>query len=207
MNALTKLAMVLIPMGILIAAIPDSKTAVEKSDPKQILAEMKDGSHLMTTDVVAEMLVQKDPSLQMIDVRSRSDYEQYHLPGAVNVPLDDILSEENSVWFDQAERTNVLYANGNTAASEAWMLLRQKGYRDIYVMQGGLNNWAETIMNPSRPVPTAPDDELARYDFRRAAGGILGGGVVAPASAAVSAPPPSAPKTTAPRKKRAAGGC
>lgn len=207
MKPLYKLALGLIPLGILIAAIPDDKVAVEKSDPQTILAEVKDGSHLLTSDAVADMLVQKDPSLQLIDIRTKAEYDQYHLQGAVSVPLDNILSEEFSSLFDQDVMMNVLYANGTTVASQAWMLLRQQGYKSIYILQGGLNYWAETIMNPSQPAATASDDELAKYDFRKAAGGVLGGGAPM-TSAAVPAPAPSAPKAgAAPKKKRAAGGC
>jgi sulfur-carrier protein adenylyltransferase/sulfurtransferase len=207
MNTRLKLASVLIPLGILVAAIPDGKVMVNKSNPDQILAEMKDGNHLITTDAIADMLVQKDPSLQLIDVRSQAEYEQYHLQGAVNVPLDNILSEENSGWFEQDTKMNVLYGNGTSAGTEAWMLLRQKGYKGLYVLQGGMNYWAETIMNPSQPVSTASNDEIARYDFRKAAGGVLGGGTLAPTSSAVGSPAPAAPKAGAPKKKRAAGGC
>jgi len=209
MNVRLKLAAVIIPLGVLVAAIPDNKVAVTRQDAGQMLAEMKDGSQLVTTDVVADMLVQKDPTLQLIDVRSQSEFEQYHLPGAINVPLDNILSEENSSWFGADGKMVVLYANGTTHASQAWMLLRQNGYKNLYVMQGGMNYWAETIMNPTQPAATAADDELARYDFRKAAGGVLGGGSLTPSSAAPAASAAPAPKPAggAPKKKRAAGGC
>jgi rhodanese-related sulfurtransferase len=208
MRPLYKLALGLIPLGILIAAIPDNKVVVEKSNPQQILAEMKDGSQLVTTDVVADMLVKKDPSLQLIDVRSQAEFEQFHLPGAINVPMDNLLSEENSALFDQDVKMNVLYSNGTTAAGQAWVLLRQQGYKSLYILQGGVNYWAETILSPAQPSATASDDELAKYDFRKAAGGVLGGGVPITAATGVSAPGPSAPKAgAAPKKKRAAGGC
>jgi rhodanese-related sulfurtransferase len=208
MKPLYKLALVLIPLGILIAAIPDNKVVVEKANPQQILAEMKDGSQLVTTDVVADMLVKKDPSLQLIDIRSQAEFEQFHLPGAINVPMDNLLSEENSAFFDQDVKMNVLYGNGTTAASQAWMLLRQQGYKSLYILQGGVNYWAETILSPTQPSATASDDELAKYDFRKAAGGVLGGGAPITATTNASAPGPSAPKAgAAPKKKRAAGGC
>jgi sulfur-carrier protein adenylyltransferase/sulfurtransferase len=208
MKPLYKLAVVLIPLGILIAAVPDNKVVVEKANPRQILAEMKDGSYLMTTDVIADMLVKKDPTLQLVDVRSQAEFDQFHLPGAVNIPLDNLLSDENSAFFDQEVKMNVLYGNGTTAAGEAWMLLRQQGYKNLFVLQGGVNYWAETILNPSQPSPAASDDELAKYDFRKAAGGVLGGGAPITATTSVSAAGPSAPKAgAAPKKKRAAGGC
>jgi rhodanese-related sulfurtransferase len=208
MKPLYKLAAVLLPLGILIAAIPAEKTQVGKTGPEEILAEMKDGSHLLSTDAVADLLVQKDPVLQLIDVRSQEEYEIFHLPGAVHVPLSNILAADYSGLFDQDVKMNVLYANGTTHASQAWVLLRQQGYGNLYVMQGGLNYWAETIMNPVQPPVSAADDELARYDFRKAAGGALGGGSLVPGSANVATPAPSAPKAvTAPKKKKAAGGC
>ncbi len=208
MNTRIKLAAIFIPLGILIAAIPDNKVVAVKADAKQLLAEIRDGSNIITTDAVADMLVKKDPSLVLIDVRSKADYDQFHLPGAVNVPLDNILSDQYAGYFDQDLRMNVLYANGTTIASQAWMLLRQKGYKSIYVLKGGLNNWAETIMNPQKPASTSADDELARYDFRKAAGGVLGGGTLAPAEGQSAASAPVLPSLpSAPKKKRAAGGC
>ncbi len=197
-----------IPIGILIAAIPDNKVAVTRTDANQILAEIKDGSNIITTDAVADMLVKKDPSLVLIDIRSKADYDQFHLPGAVNVPVDNVLSDEYSGYFDQDIKMNILYANGTTNASQAWMLLRQKGYKNLYVLKGGLNYWAETIMNPAKPAITGTDDEIARYDFRKAAGGVLGGGSLAPAEGQNPANAPALPSLpSAPKKKRAAGGC
>lgn len=208
MNVRIKLAAIFIPLGILVAAIPDNKVVALKADAEQLLTEIKDGNNIITTDAVADMLVKKDPSLVLIDVRSKADYDQFHLPGAVNVPIANLFSGDNSVYFDQDIKMNVLYANGTTNATEAWMLLRQKGYKSVYVLKGGLNYWAETIMNPQKPASTSADDELARYDFRKAAGGVLGGGTLAPSDgqSAVSAPiVPVMP--SGPKKKRAAGGC
>ena len=210
MNARIKLASVIIPLGILVAAIPDDKVMAEKANPQQILSEIKEGSHLVSTDAVAAMLIEKNPSLQLIDVRSASEYDAYHLPGAISVTVDNILSDENTALFDQDVVMNVLYSNGTSAAVEAWMLLRQKGFRSLYVMEGGMNHWAETIMNPTFPSASGSNDELARYDFRKAAGGALGGGGGAALQPAVTASAPAgtaAPKAGAPKKKRAAGGC
>jgi rhodanese-related sulfurtransferase len=208
MNTRLKLASVLIPLGILVAAIPDNKVAITKADANQLLAEIKDGSNIITTDAVADMLVKKDPSLVLVDLRSKSDYDQFHLPGAINVPIDNILSEDYAGLFDQDLKMNVLYSNGTTNASQAWMLLRQKGYRNLYVLKGGLNYWAETIMNPAKPSSSSPEDELARYDFRKAAGGVLGGGNLTPAEGQNQATAPALPSLpSAPKKKRAAGGC
>ena len=74
------------------------------------------------------------------------------------------------------------------------------------MLQGGLNYWAETIMNPQKPSSTSPDDEIAKYDFRKGASAALGGGVLQTSSSTkTSGPKPPIKKRK--KKKRAAGGC
>jgi hypothetical protein len=34
-------------------------------------------------------------------------------------------------------------------------------------LQGDLNNWYETILNPQKPASTMTDEELAKYEFLR----------------------------------------
>ena len=102
---------------------------------------------------------------------------------------------------------NVFYSNGTLTANEAWMVTRQLGYSNNYVLEGGLNFWFDAILNPQKPVSTSSDEEFARYDFRKSAGMALGGGAVVQTSqdqAGTSAKPVV---KAAPKKKKAAGGC
>mgnify|MGYP003963235403 FL=1 len=55
------------------------------------------------------------------------------------------------------------------------MISRQLGYENNYVLQGGLNYWTETILNPSAPSPYSADDEIAKYEFRKGASQYFGG--------------------------------
>jgi hypothetical protein len=102
---------------------------------------------------------------------------------------------------------NVFYSNGSLVANEAWMITRQLGYTNNFVLEGGLNYWFDAILNPQKPASTSPDEEFAKYDFRKSAGQALGGGgpvQVTQEPAATSAKPAIMP---IPKKKRAAGGC
>jgi rhodanese-related sulfurtransferase len=207
MNMRIKLAIALIPLGIIIAAVPENTTKQYKLTANQLLDEVKEGIQFVTTDQIANMLVQKDPSLQLIDVRSSDDFDKFHLPGAINIPITNLLSSEFEEVLNQDVKMNVFYSNGNTQSNEAWMITRQLGYVNNYVLQGGLNYWAETIMKPEAPAQTSPDDELAKYDFRMGASQALGGGSLSTteSSGAKTAAPPAVKKTA--KKKKAAGGC
>ncbi|MFA9371838.1 MAG: rhodanese-like domain-containing protein [Labilibaculum antarcticum] len=200
------IASVLIPLGIIIAAVPENTTKQFRLTAGELLNEVREGTQFISTDQIADMLVQKDPSLQLIDVRTQDEYEKYSLPGSVNVPLSDLLSEEWKDFLDQGVKMNVFYSNGNLKANEAWMLTRQLGFKNNYVLQGGLNYWAETIMNPTAPKSVLADDEIAKYDFRKGASMALGGGssVVSNNNETKSVKPPIVRKK---KKKRVAGGC
>jgi hypothetical protein len=104
---------------------------------------------------------------------------------------------------------NIFYSNGSTEANEAWLLTRQLGYQNNYVLQGGLNYWMETILNPLKPGSVVSNDEIAKYDFRKAASMALGGGAVS--AITVSAPAtgvsPKPGVVPVKKKKKASGGC
>lgn len=208
MKPLYKLALVLIPLGLIIAAVPENTTKQYKLTANQLLIELKDGTQFLTPDQVADMLVQKDPSLQLIDVRSKDEFDKYSLPNAINIPLSNLLSTEYEEILNQGIKMNVFYSNGITQSNEAWMICRQLGYQNNYVLQGGLNHWAETIMNPQAPSQTSPDDELAKYDFRKGVNQALGGGSIsAPAPTSGTTPALKGIVPKAAKKKGAAGGC
>jgi len=199
------LALILLPLGLILAAVPANTTHPYKLSPNALLEYVNSGMQYFSPDEVAQMMVSKDPSLVLIDVRSEDEYEKFHLPGAINIPLSSLLEDQWKDYIHQDLRYNVFYSNGTVKANEAWMLSRQLGYQNNYVLQGGLNYWVETIMNPKAPPSTSPDEEIAKYDFRKGAGQALGGGAVVESS---DQPAPDLPKIAPrPAKKRVQGGC
>jgi rhodanese-related sulfurtransferase len=205
------LSIAAVALGLLIAAVPQNTTRPYKVNPEQMLAEIKGGQQFISPEEVADMIVQKDPLIQLIDVRNADEYAQFSLPGAISIPLESILNEEFDEVLNQDVKTNILYSNGNMDANEAWMLLRQLGYKNNYVLMGGLNYWFEAIMNPANPGNAVASEEIARYNFRKAAGAALGSdgsGLSADSSAgSAGTPKPMPVKTEKKKRKPVAGGC
>ena len=199
------LAMFIIPLGMILAFVPANTTHPYKLSPADLLEYVNSGMQYFTPDEVAHMVVSEDPSLVLIDVRAETEYEKYHLPGAINIPLTSLLDDQWKDYLNQDLRYNVFYSNGTVNANQAWMLSRQLGYENNYVLQGGLNYWVESIMNPDKPGSTSPNEEIAKYDFRKGAGQALGGGAMVESSAQMA---PDLPKIAPrPKKKKAQGGC
>ncbi len=201
------LASVILPLGLIIAAVPENTTKPYKLTAVELLNEVKEELQFVHPDQVADMLVSKDPSLQLIDVRSSAEFEKFSLPGAINVPLENLLSDDFEYYINQDIKLNVFYSNGSNSANEAWMITRQLGYKNNYVLQGGLNFWVETIMNPEKPAETSPNEEIAKYDFRKGAGAALGGAAVVPSSNKANASAAKPPIVKRKKKKGVQGGC
>ncbi|HLP74624.1 MAG TPA: rhodanese-like domain-containing protein [Bacteroidales bacterium] len=201
------LALFLVPMGLVIAAVPQNKTRQFRLSADELLTEVNTRTQYIDAESVADMVVKKDPSLQLIDVRSKDEFEAYSLPGSINIPLNDLLSEEYSDILNQDIKMNIFYSNSTLAANQAWMVTRQLGYKNNFVLEGGLNYWFEAILNPQKPASTSPDEELAKYDFRKSASAALGGGGAVQTTVSSSAQAQKPAIKPAAKKKKAAGGC
>ncbi len=199
------LALIIIPLGLILAAVPANTTHPYKLSPQDMLEYVNSGMQYFSPDEVAHMIVSKDPSLVLIDIRNADEYDKFHLPGAINIPQASMLEDQWKDYLNQDLRYNVFYSNGTVNSNEAWMLTRQLGYENNYVLQGGLNYWVETILNPTPPSATSPDEEIAKYDFRKGASQAMGGGAVVESSTQAA---PDLPKIAPrPKKKRVEGGC
>lgn len=80
----------------------------------------------------------------MIDVRSESDYNRFHILDAHHIPyerLPDVISElhlqpENTLF--------VVMSNDEALATEAWKLLMAENVPNVYILAGGVNGWLTT---------------------------------------------------------------
>lgn len=201
------LALIIIPLAMIMAAIPQNTTHPYKLTPNELLEQVNSGMQYFSPDEIADMIISKDPSLLLIDVRGEDEYEKFHLPGAINIPLSSLLEDQWKEYLHQDIRLNVYYSNSTVNANQAWMLTRQLGYENNYVLQGGLNYWVESIINPTPPEATSPNEEIAKYNFRKGAGMALGGGAAVDMSASSQSAPALPRITPRPQKKRVQGGC
>jgi rhodanese-related sulfurtransferase len=96
----------------------------------------------ITPSELFKTVYNQNVNLVMLDVRPESDFNLYHVKGAINVPSDQLpgfipglLTEPpgNSVF--------VLMSNDETRATEAWKQLVASSVPNVYILEGGVNNW------------------------------------------------------------------
>lgn len=75
---------------------------------------------------------------QLIDVRTMSEYNQGHLPNAINIPMDQIADRIDEVSQDKP--VVFVCASGNRSESVA-AGLAEAGYTGLYNLMGGTMIW------------------------------------------------------------------
>lgn len=201
------ITIVFVGLGLILAAIPQDTTVPYQLNANQMLEEANNLQMYYSPDEVADLLIQKDPSIQLIDVRTPEQFELFSLPNAINIPLSNMLSEEYRDYINQDIYYNIFYSNGTTDAVKAWMITKQLGWENNFVLQGGLNFWAETIMNPQHPGQTNPNEEIAKYEFRKGAQQALMGSASISQETSVTSSTSKPPIKRKAKKKRVQGGC
>ena len=81
-------------------------------------------------------------SLQLIDVRSREEWEITHLPGARLIPLDEL---DNGIGELDRERPVVCICKLGGRSARAAARLAELGFRDVRSLRGGLMAWGREI--------------------------------------------------------------
>ena len=108
-----------------------------------------------------------------IDVRSEADYNLYHIESAVNVPAER-MTEVIPVLLSEppANTVFILMSNDETAAVESWKTLVGSSVQNVYILEGGVNNWIAFFGKEDKTLkanPNAGDDQLG-YLFPAALG-------------------------------------
>ncbi len=135
----------------------------------QLLLELQNEKRFISTDQLAERMISQDPSLVLVDVREAADYNDYSLPGSVNMPLGEILDPAYDQYFNEGELDVVFFSNDNFLSEQAWMIKKRQNHHRIFILNGGLDQWEEDIFSPEAPPETAPIEVFDRYAFRKAA--------------------------------------
>lgn len=84
-------------------------------------------------------LMEADPALRILDVRSGGEFETVHIPGSYNVPLDT-LGEHVSDLAD-VEHPVVLVCQSGGRASQAHSKLSGAGKETLHILEGGMTAW------------------------------------------------------------------
>lgn len=76
----------------------------------------------------------------IVDVRTASEYDEAHIPGAISVPFDEIGSNKLGA-LPRLDETIIVYCRTGVQSKLAVGKLVSIGYTDVYDL-GGIRDWS-----------------------------------------------------------------
>jgi rhodanese-related sulfurtransferase len=170
-----EVSLLLVSLGIILALLPLTANRSFTGKPAGLLAEVLDDEANLTVDQVAEFLVREEKNFQVIDLRPSSGFRKQALPGALSVPYQEFIKSDPGMWLGSREVRTVFYSDRNVEADYALVFARGLGYKNCYVMTGGINEWISTVMETKFTGERITARENALFETRRRAGELFTG--------------------------------
>ena len=196
------LAAALLAAGLIAAVAGDPYRGSHLTVDAQALSlRAATGADSVEAVALANWIIQGRDDFTLVDLRSTKDFDEYHIPSAQNLPMASLTS---SVLAHNQKI--VLCGEDGTQTAKAWYLLQAEGYKDVYIVNGGMKAWHDQVLFPTKTPATDAQvfDKLAQV--ARYFGGtpqVAG----APAAAAAIVPAmPAAPAIAAPAAPAGGGG-
>lgn len=88
--------------------------------------------------IQANEMMQKNPHVFLLDVRTPGEYRQVRLEGARLIPIDQLLRRIDELPRD---RPILVYCTVGARSSQVLRYLASQGYPEVYNLYGGISAW------------------------------------------------------------------
>ena len=92
-------------------------------------------------------LIESGTQVRLVDVREKYEYDFCHIEGSTLIPIGQIWARVNEL---NPENEYVFYCHVGERSAWAVNLLRQRGFKKVKNLKGGIDQWAVEI-DPSTP--------------------------------------------------------
>jgi rhodanese-related sulfurtransferase len=134
----------------LFAGNPYHGTVATVNAKELALIVEKEVDHV-SVQTMADWIIQGKSDYRLIDLRNEKEFAEYHIPSSENISMSGL--EEARL---QHNEKIVLYSDGGIHSAQAWMLLEAKGFKGVYILRGGLEEWKGQILFPHIPENPTP---------------------------------------------------
>lgn len=90
-------------------------------------------------------MIDEEEEFELINVLGEEAFEKKHIPGSVNIPVDDDFEDKIKQRYPDKDTKIVVYCASFEckASPKAAEKLDEMGYTDVYDYEGGVKDWEE----------------------------------------------------------------
>lgn len=120
----------------------------------------------VTADELAFEIANNNYKINVIDVRSPEEFKQYHLPLAINIPFEEITSQEWQMLFRQKLKTNYIYADNDSLRKKSFLLANAIGKSKNFVLESSSKQFQQLFSEHTLPSDNSVK-EIKIYQYRQ----------------------------------------
>lgn len=91
------------------------------------------------TYIQARKIIKENPLAILLDVRSKQEYDEYHLEGALCIPNYELINNISKLTINK-QQTIICYCQSGARSKKAISILRKMGYENLFEIDGGIDN-------------------------------------------------------------------
>ncbi len=155
----------MIMAGLLFNAIASKNYSLSNS---RVLEAALEEDFLISYAELEHWLQKEADQVVFIDLRDSDSFARSHIPGALNIPAQDILAREHRKLMEQDE-IKLLYAGEEHIAVTAAMILHGKAVENMRVVPGDFSSLEALLLGNDAldPAYRYYRDDKARFDYPR----------------------------------------
>jgi rhodanese-related sulfurtransferase len=154
-------------IGLTIIFMQDSKSKAlaeaTGDDVHEEIAELP----VITIDELAVRLMERDRTIQVIDVRSPEEYTEGNIPTSFNIPFDSLANDEWRGVLRQEEKSNIFYSDNTKLSGRAAILSKLlKDNEDVFLLDGGWSGFKSNILDADVSELNGVAESVQRFHLR-----------------------------------------
>lgn len=113
-----------------------------------------------------------DIKLFMLDIRSETDFNLFHIEDAQHYTLAHLENEVGTLRLEPSNAVFVVMSNNEETSTAAWKMLVAEQLHNVYILEGGINYWLDVFAPDgahNAKLVMLPGEELA-HTFSAAMG-------------------------------------
>ena len=98
---------------------------------------LKSSGKIKCNDIKTILSYENNPKL--IDVRTKKEYDEYHLDNAINIPYENIVDDIKNIENISLDTPIIVYCKSGARSEKAYNSLKSAGYKHLYDL-GSISN-------------------------------------------------------------------
>lgn len=209
LKAEQRLGVIALVLGFLaiFAGSPYHSNEVKVNTKDIALSTVNDNDKISVTHL-ADCIIKGNADYSLVDLRDEKEFKTYFIPTSRNISLAQLADAP----LLRNEKI-ILYGNDDVSAAQGWFILKSEGYKGVYILDGGLDEWKDKVLFPKQVADATPEQK-AEFAKLCEVSKFFGGTPQTDASQTVkqevklpALEMPATTNLTAPRKKKKREGC